>query len=356
MTRSTPIRVLVVDDSPTTVAVLKKMLSSSEDITVVGTAANGADGLRQVEALKPDVICSDYNMPEMNGLEFTRAVMKEYPRPILVVSTEVADRSSKTVFELLKAGAIDVFPKPRGGISPENDELRRELVRKIKVLSGIVVFHKYHHPERQAAGTKPAARPLPAPGKDGRYRIVALGSSTGGPQALLSILPRLPADFPIPVVCVQHISTGFLAGLLEWLNEHCALSVGQAPPGQLPARGHIYFPPEGHHLTFANDGTFVNSNDPPYRGNRPSVNVTFASIAGVYAAQAIGILLTGMGDDGAEGMGQLKGLGAPTIAQDEASSTVFGMPRAAIEQGAATEVLGLEKIAARILKLTGRSG
>lgn len=347
------IRVLIVDDSPTTVAVLKKMLSSSEEIEVVATAANGVEGLRRLEESKPDVICTDLNMPEMDGLEFTRRVMQEHPRPIMVISTEVEDRQSQKVFDLLKAGAVEIFPKPRAGLSPQNDDLRRELIKKIKVLKGIVVFHKHRSAvERAAAAARVQPRPARPPEKPAVYRILGIGSSTGGPQALLSILPRLPAAFPLPVICVQHISAGFLRGLVDWLNEHCALEVRIAARGEKPAAGRVYFPPEGLHLEFARDGSFAESEAPPYHGHRPSVNVTFASIAARYGPDAIGVLLTGMGDDGAVGLAEMKAGGAFTIAQNEASSTVFGMPRAAIEIGAASEILALDEIAARVLELT----
>ncbi len=344
------IRVLLVDDSPTVLAVLKKMLSSSPDIQVVGTAANGREGLEQLAKTDPHVICTDLNMPVMDGLEFTRRVMEVSPRPIMVISSEVDDRDSPKVFNLLKAGAIEIFPKPKAGLSPENDLLRQDLIKKIRVLKGIVVFHKF------ARDQKPIEKPPEfSPDKQihpVRYRILGIGSSTGGPQALLAILPRLPADFPVPILCVQHISPGFLDGLVAWLGEHCRLKVRIATRGERPMAGLIYFPPEGWHLALDSSGCFEALDSPPYNGHRPAANVTFASIAERYGNEAIAILLTGMGDDGAAGMAALFAKGALTIAQDEKSSTVFGMPRAAIERGAATEVLPLDRIANRILELT----
>ena len=208
--------------------------------------------------------------------------------------------------------------------------------------------NKFHHEEKAPAET-PLARPVT--GGSGKPRIIAIGSSTGGPQALLTILPALPADLPLPVLCVQHISPGFLEGLVEWLNDQCRMSVTIARTGEKPRPGTVYFPPEGHHLDLGRDGSFEASDAAPYQGHRPSVNVTFSAVARTYGGDSIAALLTGMGDDGAEGLARIAGAGGATIAQDQATSTVFGMPRAAIERGAAGHVLPLGEIAGQILNL-----
>ncbi|MBI5598600.1 MAG: chemotaxis-specific protein-glutamate methyltransferase CheB [Deltaproteobacteria bacterium] len=338
------IKVLLVDDSMIALTLLKRMLSTASDIEVAGTAGNGKEALALIPELDPAVVITDLHMPVMGGLEFTKEVMARYPRPLLVVSVSVQE-GSHNVFNLLEAGAVDVFPKPRSLIEEEFMARAEELKSRIRILAGVHVFR------RVKKGPPAAATPvkLKSPGATPQApRIVAIGASTGGPQALQSILGQLPPDFPLPIVCVQHIGDGFLNGLIEWLGKSSQLSVMIAPEGEAPRPGTVYFPPEGAHLVVDETGRFRHSHEGPVSGHCPSVTMTFKSIAARYGAGAIGTLLTGMGADGAEGMKAIADAGGATIAQDEKTSVVFGMPRRAIDLGAAGEVLPLDSIATAI--------
>lgn len=334
------IKVLLVDDSRVALTVLKRILSRATDIRVVGEAENGKDALLLIPRLDPDVICTDLHMPVMDGLEFTREVMDKFPRPILVVSVSVKE-GSQNVFKLLEAGAVDVFQKPRSGLEEDYARLSDEFMSRIRILSGVRVFRR----ARKAA--EPVMRTEAAPGE---MKMVAIGASTGGPQALYAILSSLPKDFPVPVVCVQHISNGFLTGLVEWLDSVCPMKVKVAGDGERPVGGTVYFPREGTHLVIGGDGAFKYSNEPPLNGHRPSITMALKSVARAYGRAAIGVVLTGMGDDGAEGMRAIAEGGGVTIAQDEKTSVVWSMPRNAIELKAAGEVVPLEDIPAVLIK------
>ncbi|MCP4697342.1 MAG: chemotaxis-specific protein-glutamate methyltransferase CheB [Gammaproteobacteria bacterium] len=340
------IKVLLVDDSPLVLVILKRMLRSSDsDIEVVGTAANGADALRQIPLLNPQVICTDFHMPVMDGLQFTREVMAHHPRPILVISISVhKGKNDANIFQFLEAGAIDVFPKPAGGLECDFANLSAQLIRKIRVLSGVMLFTRHSRDMETAA---PAAKP--AGGSvgmlDNSARVLAIGASTGGPQALHTILSALPQGFPVPVICVQHISEGFLQELIDWLGAQCALSVRIAKSGEHPQPSTVYFPPENYHLTIDRHGRFSTPPGMPNELHKPSVTVTFNAIAQYYGKYVIGVLLTGMGRDGADGMQSIHQAGGVTIAEDESSCIVFGMPKEAIALGAAKHVWPLPQIA-----------
>jgi two-component system chemotaxis response regulator CheB len=343
-----PVRVLLVDDSPLALVVLQQMLAAAPDIEVVGTATNGADALDLIPALQPTLICTDYHMRGMNGLEFTQQVMARFPRPILVVSSAVGATDTDRVFALLEAGAVDVFPKPRGG--PDADPLVAEkFIKKVKIVAGVWVRGRL--PKETVVPTSPAPpRLLPEPMRVTRVpQIVVIGASTGGPQALQTILSQLPGRFPLPILCVQHISAGFLPGLVNWLAAHYPGKVQIARIGELPSPGRVYFPPENTHLVLERAGRMQVSMEPPRGGHRPSIDVTFLSVAEHDGDAAISVLLTGMGRDGGEGMEALARAGAWTIAQDEASCVIFGMPRDAVERGAARAVLPLNDIAPALI-------
>jgi two-component system chemotaxis response regulator CheB len=337
------IRVLLVDDSTIALVVLQRMLATSPEIEVVGTAANGREALALIPHLQPALICTDYHMPEMNGLEFTQQVMARFPRPILVVSSAVGEADKDRVFALLEAGAVDVFPKPRGG--PDTSALAAEqLIKKVKIVAGVLVRGRLPKP---ATAPLDSSLLLPARVQSRRSRpaqIVAIGASTGGPQALQAILSRLPDHFALPILCVQHISSGFLPGLVSWLGAHCHGRVQIANDGEVPRPGKVYFPAEDTHLIIDQCGRMKGSKDPSLDGHRPSVTVTFRSVAEFYGDSAIGVLLTGMGRDGGEGMRALADVGALTIAQDEATCVIYGMPRDAVERGAARAILPLGEI------------
>ena len=347
------IRVLLVDDSPVALVVLKRMLSKSLDIEVVGTALDGNVALRLIPQLKPDVICTDLHMPGMDGLEFTKEVMATYPKPILLVSVS-AEESSLSAFEVLKAGAVDLFMKPRASFERDYDRDAPQLIQKIKILAGVRVFKRPRTIPVDAG--LPVARQLTSmiPLPKAPVRIIVIGASTGGPQALQTILTRLPGDFPLPIICVQHINEGFLQGLVDWLSTQCRMKVEIATTGVIPRPGTVYFPQEGTHLKIDDKGRLVISPEQPFEGHRPSVTVTMRSVAAYCGDAAFGVLLTGMGKDGAEGLNDIRKAGGITIAQDEKSSVVFGMPKVAIEMGAAGCVVPLDDIGPMMLDLVLR--
>ncbi|MBF0521088.1 MAG: response regulator, partial [Nitrospirae bacterium] len=276
------IRVLIVEDSPVAVLALKRMLETSDEIEVVGTARHGKEGLEMIPRVSPDVICTDLHMPIMDGLEFTKEVMARHPLPTLVVSVSVSENHTQNVFQLLQAGAIDVFPKPQGALIDQTGEFSAELISKIKILSGVIPFSKQKR-QKGSAGVFPV---VPARldkahsvSLTKNLRMIVIGASTGGPQALEAILKALPHDFPLPIVCVQHISDGFIDSLVEWLDKACKVKVVLARNDEIPQPSTVYFAPDHKHLTFNSEGKFLLTSAPPVDGHRPSVTVTMASLA-----------------------------------------------------------------------------
>ncbi len=368
------IRVLLVEDSPVALAVLKRLINTAPDLQLVGTARTGREALTQISRLQPDVICTDLHMPEMDGLALTQAVMSDRPRPILVVSASVQEEDTQNIFKLLEAGAVDIFPKPQTGAIADYEALAQPLIAKIRVLAGVRVFTQRRRSATETLVTaaptaqpalQPAARTSrpaapaqrqPRPSSGSAIRAIAIGASTGGPQAIQAIFSSLPAVLPAPIFAVQHISDGFLTGLVAWLNQTCPVRVEIAQPGATPQPGVVYFPPERRHLELDAQGNFRLAGRIPVSGHCPSVSVMMESIAAFYGPKAIGILLTGMGQDGATGMQALHRAGSFTIAQNEATSVVFGMPHAAIALGAAEAVLPIEAIASAICsRVLGRT-
>ena len=343
------IRVILVEDSPVALTILKRILTSSPDIEIVGIAHNGIEALQLIPQVQPHVICTDLHMPKMGGLELTRRVMADYPRPILVISASVQTEDTDNVFQALEAGAIDVFPKPRTGLASEYEQTKQDLINRIKVLSGVSVFTQH----RSQPSPSPRVSSLPVSTASPNIRapkVVVIGASTGGPQALHTILSALPAHFPVPILCVQHISEGFLPGLVDWLAAECHLKVTIAQPQMIPQPGTIYFAPDRAHLEVSSQGRLILSDKLPVSGHRPSVTVLFNSVATYYRQSTISILLTGMGRDGAEGLSNIAQVGGATIAQDEATSIVFGMPKEAIALGAAQQILPIGAIAPMLLQ------
>lgn len=338
------IRVLLVDDSLLVLELLSRMISVSHDIEIAGTARNGKEAILEIERLNPDVVCTDLEMPVMDGLELTYYIMQNTPRPVLVVSSVVdRNRDSANVFALLKAGAVDVHSKPNMMNNEDFQKAARELNSKIKVVAGVYIF------KRKPVTHEIAAAPLYIQHRKGRFRAVAIGVSTGGPQLLAEILPGLPKDFSMPVFVVQHISDGFIHGLVDWLDKYCALKVKIADNWESPRPGVVYFPAEQTHLTIDRGGRLFLSKEPPLEGHRPAVNLLFSSAAEFYKDSVIGIILTGMGRDGVSGLQKIKSLGGYTIAQSEESCVVYGMPGEAVKNGAALKVLSPSEIITELI-------
>jgi two-component system chemotaxis response regulator CheB len=340
-----PIRVMLVDDSATQLEVLRRMVEMAPGLQVVGTAVSGADALRQIPRVSPDVLVTDFSMPGMNGLELVTEVIARHPLPILVVSAWLQPHEQQTVFRLLEAGALEVMAKPALGLEQDFVVAAHKLVRSIRILSGVRVIRRRTLPSPGKAVVRPAAG-------GGRHRIVGIAASTGGPQVLQRLLGALPASYPLPIVCVQHIAEGFVGGLVSWLDSTCRIKVTTASEGAVAAPGTVYFPPDDRHIEVDAAGRLRCSRGATISGHRPSADVVFSSLALHYRSGAVGVLLTGMGEDGAEGLLAISRAGGKTIAQDEESSAVFGMPRRAIELGAAKQVLAVDMIASTLLNLT----
>lgn len=354
MKNAAPVRVFLVEDSPVALTILKRILASSPEVDLVGTAPNGLEALEQISTLQPQVICTDLHMPKMDGLELTRRIMASNPRPILIISASVhAQENSRNVFELMQAGALDIFPKPSIESLSDYEQIKQDLINRIKVLAGVKVFtrhtSRFETPDARTQSAIPLSS-FPPPACFSPFKVIAIGASTGGPQALHTILKQLPTNFPAPILCVQHISEGFLQGLVDWLAAECPMRIAIAQPGVFPKPGTVYFAPEQKHLQLDAQGRFLATSTPPIAGHRPSATVLFQAVAACYPQSAIGVLLTGMGRDGADGLQAIAQAGGVTVAQDEQTCVVFGMPKEAIALGAAQHTLPISGIAPMLLR------
>lgn len=337
------VRVLVVDDS----ALMRQMVSrflTEAGFDVVATARNGRLGLEQALALRPDVITLDVEMPEMDGLAMLRQLMTKAPTPVVMLSS-LTQADAPTAVEALTLGAVDVVGKPGGQISLNLDEVQAELVRKV---AAAAKSRPYRPHRRRRAATDSWLQPPKTPVKSRPTTpkgVVVLGCSTGGPGALTVVVPNLPIDFPWAVLVVQHMPAGFTASLANRLDTLSALRVREAAAGVTPQAGEVWLAPGGYHLLMGGDGILLLSSDPPVHGVRPAVDPTLVSVAAVWQGASAAVIMTGMGKDGARGAQAVKRAGGLVLAQDEASSVVYGMPRMVVEMGVADRILPLEKIA-----------
>ncbi len=352
------IRTVVVDDSPTARKLLVTLLQSAEDIQVVGVASNGKEAVRLTKRLRPDLVTMDVFMPKMDGLEATRHIMRQAPTPIVIVTASLERDDVDLAFEALRSGALTALRKPSLAI-PETCE---QIIQTVRLMAQVPVVHRWGRDEKtypdvklpdplapalsqepgdSAARHKPAA---PLTSVQPRVQIVGIASSTGGPAALVAVLGTLPGDYALPILIVQHVTSGFTVGLAEWLNGETPLRVRVAAYGDIPEPGVVLIAPDDHHMLLNRLGNVTFSREPPYKGLRPSANYLFNSLARVHGSRAIGIVLTGMGDDGADGLEALHQAGGLTLAQDEASCVVYGMPREAVLRKAVDMVLPLNQI------------
>lgn len=345
------IRILVVEDSRVAQELLVHILSSDPEIEVAGVVDNGEEALEAVQRLRPDVVTMDVHMPRLNGYEATRAIMETQPTPIVIVSASTSIKEVSSTFRAMEAGALAVLPRPAGPDHPSYGEDARALIQTAKLMSEIKLVRRI--PRLKPAPAPPAPAAWPTPLSPPGIQVVAIGASTGGPQVLHTILSGLPPNFGVPVLIVQHIALRFAAGFTEWLSGSSRFPVRIAAAGEALLPGHGYLAPEGFHLGVGGGPRIALSEDPPDNGLRPSVHHLFHSVAEVFGPQAVGVLLTGMGKDGAMGLLDLKRKGAITIAQDEASSVVYGMPGEAVRLGAAMYVLPPEGIAPLLAAMVG---
>lgn len=339
------IRVLVIDDSAVVRKILTQVLSRDPAIEVVGTAPDPFVGRDKIVALQPDVLLLDVEMPRMDGITFLGKLMQYRPMPVIIVSS-ITPAGSERALSALRAGALEVVSKPRGSYTL--GDLAPELIEKIKAVKNARV--------KVASSIKPPLVQLSA--ADMTHRIVAIGASTGGTRALEEIVLALPVNIPGTLV-VQHMPADFTRAFAERLNGLVPLQIKEAEDGEVISPGKIVIAPGNRHLELRRSGarfTAVVHDQPPVGRHRPSVDVLFRSVAQHAGKNALGVLLTGMGEDGASGLLEMRASGAATIAQDEESSVVFGMPRAAIERGAAQQVLPLDRMAHAIGEFAARQG
>ncbi len=327
------ISVLVVDDSPVIRDFIAHLLAQDPVIRIAGTVSDGEAAVEAAYRLRPDVITMDIHMPRLDGIAATRRIMETCPAPIIIVSGSTTPEDLAMVFRATEAGAVACLFRPEG---PNADEL----IRTVKLMAEVKVVKRWKREVNGAASAPPALPP-----ENGPVGLVAIGASTGGPPVLQHIFRELAADFPSPLLVVQHMAPGFLQGFSDWLSETSALPVGIASHGEALREGRIYLAPDHVHMKVTADGRIHLTDDPPVNGLRPSVDTLFASVARIYGARSVGVLLTGMGSDGALELKRMRDRGAITLAQDKETSVVHGMPGAAIALGAASRVLPAEHIA-----------
>jgi len=343
------IRVLIVDDSAFMRTALSRMVSSDRDLTVVGTATSGKEALERIASLDPDVITLDVQMPGLDGLETLRCIMAQFPRPVIMVSS-VTVKDADATFSALEAGAFDYVPKQLASTSLNILHIREDLIVKIKAAAETRRCRELlRKPPR-------AVEPLPKATSPTSVAIVAIGISTGGPKALQEILPTLPADFTVPIVVVQHMPSGFTAPFAKRLDGLSSASIREAAQGQALQPGVIYIAPGGSQMTVDRSthlgGMICISDKPENQLHAPSADIMMQSVAAAYGALAMGIIMTGMGSDGAQGMSAIYREGGFTVGQDQFSCAVYGMPRVCAELGILKRVVPLSRITHEILQAT----
>ncbi|PKL09008.1 MAG: chemotaxis response regulator protein-glutamate methylesterase [Spirochaetae bacterium HGW-Spirochaetae-7] len=346
------IRVLIAEDSPVAQEFLQHIFKSDSCFEVVGTASNGAEAVEAVGRLRPSIVTMDINMPVMDGLEATRRIMSSTPTPIVVVSGNSIMEEVAFTFQAMEAGALAVVLRPAGFGSADFRTTASELIKTVKLMSEIKVIRRNRcGQDDHVSGLLSPGNGLPHQERD--IRIVAIGASTGGPMVLKEILSGMPHDFALPILVVQHIASGFVTGFAQWLSIATCFPIHVASHGDSLIPGHVYLAPDDHHLGVSSFMRIcLDQEAPANNGLRPSVAHLFRSVSAEFGTNAMGILLTGMGHDGARELKAMKDAGAITIAQDEKSCIVFGMPGEAVKLDAATCVLSPAKIAERLSLLS----
>jgi two-component system chemotaxis response regulator CheB len=330
-------RVLVVDDSAFMRKIITDILSSDPELNVVGTAFDGVDAMRKVATLHPDVMTLDVAMPRMDGLATLKHIMDQNPLPIIMVSSTTRE-GTETTLKALEYGAMDYVTKPSGEISLNMGEVKNELITKIKNARNAKII------KHEQMIYKPIQHK-----QEFKSKVILMGASTGGPQALEGILTKLPEDTP-PILIVQHMPAGFTKSFAERLEQLCKFEVKEAEEGDNIVARRALLAPGGYHMTVGQDERVHLNTGPALHGVRPAVDPMMEAAAKIYQSKTIGVILTGMGRDGALGMKAVKNCGGTTIAQDEATSTIFGMPKAAIEEGCVDETLPISEIPQEIVR------
>jgi two-component system chemotaxis response regulator CheB len=344
-----PLRVLIADDSPTIRRFLRSLIAEAPDLQVVGEAHDGQEALALAERLQPDIISMDILMPRLDGLAATEQIMHQHPRPIVIVSARIqGDEAANLAFQALKAGALAVLQTPPARSHPEFAARRDQFRTTLRAMARVSVVRRWTQTTPSQAVTRRSVAQTDRP------QIIAIGASAGGPVALQEILSALPGDFPVPIAVVQHMADGFIEGMVRWLNDSTPLDIMLAKQGQVLRPGTVTVAGSGAHLMLARSGssvTVVLNAEPDEGPYQPSVDRLFESAA-QFGPQAVGLLLTGMGSDGAAGLLAMRRKGARTLVQDERSCVVYGMPGAAVALDAAEQIVPLSFIASTLLDLT----
>ena len=346
-TARSPARVMIVEDSPTVRILLCHIVERDRRLKLVAVCASAEEALQSLPIVRPDVVSMDIRLPGMDGLAATRRIMAENPTPIVVIAGSVHDSQLGIALNALKAGALSVVEKPLDPSAAAYEEVAETIATQLAIMSEVRVI-------RQRASAQPR-RALPmtqAP----RPNLIGLAASTGGPPALAALLGALPAKFPVPLLVVQHMGGAFMTGFAEWLNGQTALDVRIAVDDERPKPGRVYVAPGDRHLTLSRAGLLRIGSEPPVGVQRPSATLMFRSLAAVLGAKGMGVLLTGMGEDGAQGLLELRQAGGFTLAEDESSCVVYGMPAAAVRLGAACVSVPLEDMAEKLIEIAGEAG
>lgn len=355
------IKVLITEDSPVVRGYLKYILDSDPDIEVVGVAKDGEEAVDMVAQSKPDVVTMDIHMPKMDGYQATRKIMETYPVPIVICSASWNPEEVDKTFRTMEAGAVAALEKPRGMGHPDSEASVGELLKTVKLMSGVKVVRRWSKDRKRPVSksskekkkTQEKTETSAAAGtKTTDVKLVAMGSSTGGPLVLQTIISGIPKNFPVPIVMVQHIAPGFLAGLAEWLGRTTNYPVHIAEDGEKLNPGCAYLAPDGFQIAVDKSLKVHLNDEQPKQNLCPSVSYFFNSVLQTFGKQCIGVLLTGMGRDGANELKALKDVGAVTIAQDKETSVVHGMPGEAIKIGGASIVLPSTGIAEKLVDLS----
>lgn len=351
------IKILIVDDSAFMRKILCDLFAMDSGFTVIDIARNGQDALEKVKKYKPDVITMDVEMPVMNGIQALEAIMREQPTPVVMVSSQTRDGAEATI-RALSLGAVDFIAKTSGPIS-NIDGIREDILQKCRTAAHVNVKNLCHPLiSLPSAVSKPTVLPKPAPilkifNSTGGEKIVVVGTSTGGPRALQEVIPKLPGNFPCGILVVQHMPPGFTRSLAERLNSLSALKVKEAEENDPVLPGVVLIAPGDYHMTIERTSgkAVVHLNkQPPVGGHRPAVDPMMESVVRLYGSETVGVLLTGMGRDGAKGMQMIHERNGYTIAEDKSTAVVFGMPKAAIELDAVDAILPITRVAAEIVK------